>query len=351
VLRQGLARRGHEVVVLSVALGSRTDVSRDAGGTVVRVARFGRLVGHRLGPALPLWIRRLRPDLFHFHSPSPVCEIAALLARPRRPVVLTYHCDVERRGWHRLHDRLLQSLLGRAARIVVTSEEALESSSALRLHRGRCVVQPVGVDTGRLAETPRTRAVTAALRAARPGPMVLFVGRMHAYKGLHVLVEAMRRAPGTLVLVGGGWEEDGVRAHVREAGLADRVTFAGDVLEADLGGYYRAADVFVLPSVSRAEFFGQVLVEAMACGLPVISTRLGTGTSSVNRDGVTGLEVPPGEPAPLAAAITRLLEAPAERARLAAHGRVHAESFSPARMVAHTEALYAELLAGGRLSP
>jgi rhamnosyl/mannosyltransferase len=112
---------------------------------------------------------------------------------------------------------------------------------------------------------------------------------------------------GRLLLTGTGPEEQALRAQVAAAGLEDRVHFAGAVSDADLPAYYRAADVYVLPAVARSEAFGLSMVEAQASGLPCISTELGTGTSYVNVNGVTGLVVPPADAGALAQALRHLL--------------------------------------------
>jgi len=100
------------------------------------------------------------------------------------------------------------------------------------------------------------------------------------------------------------------------AGLAGRVTFAGEVDDADLPACYKLGDLFVLPANARAEAFGTVIVEAMAAGA-VVSTEVGSGTSWVNVNGLTGLIVPPRDPKALAAAITSLLSNPARRSEMA----------------------------------
>ena len=104
---------------------------------------------------------------------------------------------------------------------------------------------PLGISEARLQETPESRALSSRLRKEHAGPIVLFVGRMRPYKGLPVLVDAMRSCPGTLLLVGRGEMEERVRRRVKESGIESRVVFAGDVPDSDLAGYYRAADLFV----------------------------------------------------------------------------------------------------------
>jgi rhamnosyl/mannosyltransferase len=123
------------------------------------------------------------------------------------------------------------------------------------------------------------------------------------------------------------------------------VVFLGHVPDEDLPAYYRAADVFVLPSSERSEAFGLVLVEALASGLPVISTELGTGTSYVNRHGESGLVVPPRDPGALSEAANVLLADHSLRARLARGAHERAALFGLDRMVTAVEEVYADVLA------
>jgi rhamnosyl/mannosyltransferase len=123
------------------------------------------------------------------------------------------------------------------------------------------------------------------------------------------------------------------------------VIFTGRIPEAELVAYYRACDVFTMPSTDRSEAFGLVQLEAMACGKPVVSTRLGNGVEYVNRDGETGLLVPPRNAAALAAALNRLLGDAALRGRLGEAGRAWVEAgFSVPAMVDKTLAVYRQVL-------
>ncbi len=176
---------------------------------------------------------------------------------------------------------------------------------------------------------------------------LLFVGRLRHYKGLDVLLRALARLPGPrLVIAGEGPEGPRLRRLAARLGLGDRVRFAGNVSPADLPPLYRSADAFLLPATSPAEAFGIVLLEAMASGLPCITTEVGTGTSWVVQDGVTGLVVPPSDPAALAGAIRRLAGDAALRARMGAAGRARVEAeFTQERMVQRVEEVYREVAA------
>ena len=174
---------------------------------------------------------------------------------------------------------------------------------------------------------PSWRPGSAEVRALHErygeGPWLLFVGVLRYYKGLQYLLEAMPAIPARLMIVGDGPMGPDLRAQAQSLGLGDHVVFAGRVSDAELPGYYHAADIFILPASERSEAYGLVQVEAMASGLPVVCTELHTGTTFVNRHGESGLVVPPKDPAALASAIVTLLEDRALRQRLA-EGRARA---------------------------
>jgi len=175
------------------------------------------------------------------------------------------------------------------------------------------------------------------------------VGRLRYYKGLDVLIEAMRDIEAHLLIVGDGPMRQEWEALTVNLALTERVSFLGHIPDAELPAYYQACDIFVLPSTQRSETWGAVQIEAMACGKPVVCTELGTGTSYVNLHRETGVVVPPGDSAALAKAINQLLADPDLRRRLGEMGRRRAEQeFSKETMIEETAALYERLLSNGR---
>ncbi len=178
-----------------------------------------------------------------------------------------------------------------------------------------------------------------------PSPLLLFVGRLRYYKGLDTLIRALPQIPARLAVVGTGPMEVEWKALASEAGVADRIAWLGEAPDADLPALYHLADLFVLPASHPSEAFGLVQVEAMAAGLAVVCTELGTGTSYVNQDGMTGRVVPPRDPAALAAAINDLLDNPDRRAAMgtAARARVASE-FDLDVMVERVLELYGQML-------
>jgi rhamnosyl/mannosyltransferase len=235
-------------------------------------------------------------------------------------------------------------VLRRASRIVVSSPRLAEYARELADFRGKCVVIPFGIDRDRLAETPRVRDRVAAIRAAVPGPTLLFVGRLVPYKGVDVLIDAMRGVEATALIVGDGPLRAELEARAASAGVAARVRLLGNLDDEEVVAQLHACDAFVLPSLTRQETFGVVQLEAMACGRPVVSTNLETGVPWVNQHEVTGLIVPPGDPASLAAACRRLLADAGLRRRYGRAGIDRVESqFTVPAMVRATTALYREV--------
>jgi rhamnosyl/mannosyltransferase len=143
------------------------------------------------------------------------------------------------------------------------------------------------------------------------------------------------------VIVGDGPKRAAWERLSRELGIEGRVSFGGEVDDAELRRLMRACAVLVLPSVTQAEAFGYVQLEAMAAGKPVISTDVPSGVSWVNQDGLTGLVVRAGDPDALRAAIDRLIADPALRAKLGAGGRARVdEEFTLGRLRERLRLLY-----------
>jgi rhamnosyl/mannosyltransferase len=208
----------------------------------------------------------------------------------------------------------MHAVLERADVIVASSSEYIASSPILTRFREKVQVIPLGIDLpAEPAASPEERG--------RTGPRFFFLGRLVPYKGLPVLVEAFREVPGTLWIGGTGPLEPPVKARAAQAGLNGRVEFLGEVSDQERLRRFAACDAFVLPSVSRAEAFGLVLLEAMAMGRPVVVSDLPTGVRMLVEDGVTGYRFPPGDSKALAAALRRLAEDPAKARQMGAEGR------------------------------
>jgi glycosyltransferase involved in cell wall biosynthesis len=352
-LAEGAARRGHEVrIVAATGSGWRRDPGKRVsepprgGVVVVRIPTHGVWWSQPMAPGY-LAASRWPADVMYVHHPHPLADLAAALG-PRRPTVVLHHSDVQRQRLARLAYGPLSALVARrASAIVVATRAHLGHARDLgRAGRAKAHVIPFGVDTVRFRPVPARRR-PAAFPAPERGPVGLFVGRLVGYKGLDVLLEAARAVQHSLVIAGDGPLRPDLTRRITEAGLGERVVLAGEVSEGDLPLYYRAADYVVLPSTTSAEMFGVVLLEAMACGKPVISTALTTGVSEVNVADTTGLVVPPGDALALRGAMERLVGDPGLRARLGAAGRERVErNYTLEQMVGRHLELCEELVKG-----
>jgi len=123
---------------------------------------------------------------------------------------------------------------------------------------------------------------------------MLAVGRLVYYKGYLDLLEAMKTAPGKLLIVGSGPLEEEMKKIIAKNNLAERVIIISQRVE-NLIPYYQACEFLVFPSNARSEAFGLVQIEAMACAKPVINTDLSTGVPEVSLDGISGLTVKVGD--------------------------------------------------------
>jgi D-inositol-3-phosphate glycosyltransferase len=215
-------------------------------------------------------------------------------------------------------------------------------------------VIPCGVDLEHFIPRPVAQA-RAEVGLSSTERMVLFVGRIQRLKGLEVLVRAfalLGDLDARLVVVGGqpgnspeSREISRLQHLVMKLGISERTTFVGAVPHERLPLYYSAADVTVMPS--SYESFGLVAVESLACGTPVVASRVG-GLTSIVRDGETGFLVPWRDAALFAERVRRVLEDEAFRTRLAAHARPSVLEYGWDRIADEHLALYADVRAAQR---
>ena len=335
---------GHEVTVLVSASGQNANRTEVVDGVrVVRVAEVARALSSPLCPGFPAALAAQQADLWHLHSPNPLGEVSWRWVLPDGALVITHYCDFTRqRALLPLYGPLVHALFRRADVLHAISNQALERQESLVWpFRSRFQVVPLGIDSAPLMSLEDSRPGAHALRERFGDPFILFVGRLRHYKGLDVLLEAMPSVGARLVIVGDGPMGDSLRTQAKRLGLNGQVHFAGSVSDEVLHDHLAAAGVGILPSSGPAEAFGLAMVEYMAAGLPVVSTELGTGTSFVNQDGVTGLVVRAGDPAALAEGLGRILPDRAERDRMGQAGRERVrDHFTTAAMMRGMDALY-----------
>jgi glycosyltransferase involved in cell wall biosynthesis len=319
-----------------------TETERVDGATVTRVASLGTVASMPICPTLPLKLRGRLESIVHLHVPNPWAAQAYLMSGHEGRLVITHHADtLGRPTLRKLVDPFVRRVMERAKAIIVTSKRYLESSEELATFHSKCRVIPLGID-GEPFKTQLPDRVEAI--QAKYGPRIIIaVGRLVSYKGFEFLLQAMQDVDATLLLIGDGPAKKDLEAATQKFGIGNKAHLLGAV--ENLVPYYKAAMMLVLPSVSRAESFGMVQVEAMASGIPVINTEIDSGVPEVSLDGITGITVPPRNAASLAQAIRTLLDYPEVRSRYGQAGLVRAqEEYSAQRMAQSTFEVYQSIL-------
>jgi glycosyltransferase involved in cell wall biosynthesis len=351
----GLARLGHEVTVITAAHPSG-DYSYPLD---IRVRRLP--VAFRIGnaPLLPTLLGVKDFDIIHLHHPfifgADLLWVAAKINGI--PLVLTHHNDLIGDG---LRPILFDSYSAVSARILFETASKLAAVSLD--HAAHCRLAPLfgrrwddvveipnGVDADLFHPDVDGAAVRRRHAIAADARVILFVGvldRAHHFKGAGLLLRAfagLARQDTVLIFVGDGDLKQQFVDDAAALGIAERVRFIGNIPNSETPPYYTAADVVVLPT-APPESFGMVLIEAMACARPVITSNL-PGVRSVVADGEDGLLVKIGDVADLTAKIALLLDDPAQRQVMGRRGRAKVEAkYTWPAIIPRLVALYEEVL-------
>lgn len=272
-------------------------------------------------------------------------DIVHLTTRPKKPTVVTYHSDIIRQKfllkvYHPLKNRFLASV----DRIVATSPNYFATSRVLSRYREKTVVIPIGLDKTALP-VPSTE-VLQKWRSLVGGRFFLFIGMLRYYKGLHILLDASQGTELPVVIVGSGPIEVELKKRASRLGLRN-VHFLGALPEEDKVALLKLCYAVVFPSHLRAEAFGITLLEGAMFGKPMVSSEIGTGTSLINKNGETGLVVPPGDPIAFRQAMYFLWDHPEAAARFGRRAEQrYWKHFTAEKMTASYVDLYQELLVG-----
>ncbi|PAK10381.1 glycosyl transferase [Burkholderia ubonensis] len=286
-------------------------------------------------------------DIVHLHFPWPFADVLHLLGGTRKPTVMTYHSDIVRqRLLGTVYGPLMRRTLRSMSAVVATSPAYARTSEILDtcVSKDRLKTIPLGIIDYRdeVAPTRAAQSICERLNIGSDEPFFLALGVLRYYKGLHTLIPAASKVNAKIVIAGAGPEHDNLKALARNLG-ADRVIFAGRVEHDEKVELLRKCRAMVLPSHLRSEAFGMVLVEAAMFNKPMICCEVGSGTSYVNEDGVTGFVVRPENPDELARVMNQLLhdDTLSEQMGRAARERYEALFSGPALGRAYS-ALYRE---------
>jgi glycosyltransferase involved in cell wall biosynthesis len=331
-LAKGAAAEGHEVAVASAPGSLVAEIDGPHFTLPLVERRPWRLPGTIL--AVRRAVRGFGPDLVHCHNPGVAAAAGPATFRGRRPHALVSVHGVPDEDYRRA------ALVLRLAGLPVVAcgpgvELGLEAAGLQPLTTILNGVAP--------APPPADRPGLAAEWGIAPDrPLVLAVGRLVPVKNHELAIRALSEVPdATLAIVGEGLLLDDLRRSAVDAGVADRVVFAG--LRPDARELIGAADVVVLPS--RAEGLPLVALEAFAAGTPLVATAVRGVQELVGDD--AALLVPPGDPDTLAAGLRLVLADPPLADRLSAAGRKVAAEHSEEAMIAAYLDLYERLAPRG----
>lgn len=326
-----LAGRGHEVTVVCATRGESKEEQLD-GVDVIRVKPDFVFSNTPVKLSLYLKLKKIAEkrgvELISAHTPVPYFgDMAALVSRAMgTPFVLTYHSGSLMKNCFFMDavagiyvNTLEKFALSTAEKIIVYSEFVRDKT--LFGYRDKIVYVPPGIDLDRF----KPSSVDYVEKR------ILFVGQLdksHRWKGLEYLIDAFnllckKDKSLKLTIVGSGNDTEFYTQMVEQLNLKSNVSFVGRISYDRIHEYYQKSSVLALPASSDAEALGMVLIEANACGLPGVGSKVG-GIPHVIKDGFNGLLVPPKDAVKLADALDRILHNQDLRHRL----RINAIEYS-----------------------
>lgn len=325
----GFIARGHEAYVAAPAEAPIVQAAKDRNIPVHTLPLNRRRVKSLV--AFQRLLREIRPDVIVTHSSSDswLTAFATRTLRPRIPVVRTRHISTP------VAPGLINRwLYGTVPSRVVTTGEAISSHliQTLKLSPDSVVSVPTGADMTRFVPGDKASA-RKKLDIPVGGPVIGIVATLRSWKGHRFLISALKEPAldgARLIIVGDGPQSSSLAKQVNDLGLNDRVRFTGQ--QKDVLPWMQALDVFAFPSTGN-EGVPQALVQAMGCGLPVVTTAVGA-IPEVVRHEQDGLIVASENPKALAEGISRLLRDPELSRRLSESGQARVMSkFSSAAML------------------
>jgi len=343
-----LSGSGVENLIMVARGFGRGRVYRFEDATVWAATSMGTMASTPLAPTYPLAFARRASehDLVVCHLPFPLADLGLLLRpRLRTPLIVYWHADIVGRPWlTRLISPLIKRTLRRADRIII-SHEAMMKSPFLQPHAEKCTVVALGCDTAWWSSLDAAQRERVRELQAEFPRLVVAIGRLVPYKGYDVFLRALAGIQAQAVVIGAGPLKTELETMAERLGIADRVTFVGSQSADDIKCYLHAARVFTLPSVTEAEAFGIVQIEAMAAGRPVVNTSLKTAVPDIARNDREALTVTPGDAVALADALQKLLDEPALAEHLGRNGQQRAhDAYDQAMFLQKMHGLYQDVI-------
>jgi glycosyltransferase involved in cell wall biosynthesis len=344
-LASGSARLGIESTVLSLTPNKVERVIEVNGHKAFR-CRSNFKIASTVFSLSSLWqFNELakKVDIVHYHFPWPFMDLAHFVVNHNKPSVVTYHSDiVKQKILLKLYRPLKTKFLNSMDSIVATSPNYRVTSDILQRHQDKVEVIPIGLDKNLYPIINNVRV--QYWKEILGKKFFLFVGVLRYYKGLNILLDALALGDLPTVIVGAGPIEYELRIKAESLGLKN-VTFLGQVSEEDKVVILDLSYAVVFPSHLRSEAFGISLLEGAMFTKPMISSEIGTGTSFININGLTGIVVPPSSPKELSNAMHFLWDNPEIASRMGNEAaKRYLDLFTADKMCKKYAALYQRLI-------
>jgi glycosyltransferase involved in cell wall biosynthesis len=220
-------------------------------------------------------------DIINFHFPWPFMDILSFLVSNKK-ILITYHSDIINKNFfYYIYFPLMFLFFLRSKKIVVTSKQYFNSSSFLKFFKKKIMIIPIGIKQFSFFRKPKKKIYKKYF---------IFVGNLRDYKGLKYLIEAFKSIDCNLIIVGNGKENKIVKENIKNR---NNILHLTRVSESEKAFLIKNSLGLILPSIDRREAFGIALIEASSLGKPLISTKVNSGSSFINLNYKTGLEIKP----------------------------------------------------------
>ena len=357
-LAKEMAKRGHEVLIFTTSrtrrysFEEREDIKIYRYGAHFRIAEAYMSFGLLFGPL------KHEMDIVHAHMGNAPAPIAAWIYSKlkKKPLIVTYHGDQQesygtflRRCSLKIYNKLfVNNILESSSLVISPSEPFIEESKFLGSFRGRIKVIPNGINQGEVTISKTKENCRSELGIPHDKVVFLFVGALSKYKGPDVLLKSInmvtkKNKDVTLIYIGDGQMRYELESLSTKFGLNEIVKFVGFVEEQKKFEYFKAADVFVLPSTLNTEVFPIVLLEASASKLPMVVSDLNTFKCFI-QDGVNGIVTKNSDFNDLAGTLLMLSTDDNLRKKMGENAYNMVEDFSWDKVAEETERVYGEFL-------
>ena len=353
-----MKKRNHDVNIFTTSMDSNDSIENVHGINIYRYGTNFKIASANV--ALKMIYKPLNYDIeiIHSHSPTPYSDIPAYIYSRRKnvPFVMSYQFDGKESGGSFIRNSgvifynrfILNKILEHADVIISSTRSFLRESKFIKKYENKSAIIPNGINLEDFEIDYSKEICRDKLNLPLNKKIILFFGSLVEYKGPDVLLKAFKIVQNEysnvdLIFAGRGEMEELLRELSIKLNIENNVHFSGFVDEKLKPLYYKSADIFCLPSVSLVESFGIVNLEAMACGVPIVASRLG-GLQDVVEDGKNGLLAEPGNEKSLAKALIYLLENEDSAKKMGNYGKQRVQDYSWEKIAEKIEKIYEKLL-------